>query len=158
MGVRRYSDDDLPALADIVAKPEISRWWGRYDRGRLKDFIDGSTLVWTIVVDGAPAGVIGVLEEPDPEERHVDLDVFLDPAHHDRGIGTDSLRQVLRMLFEGRGHHRATLSTMPDNDRAIHVYEKLGFRRVGILRRSSRQPDGEWQDELLMDLLAEEMT
>jgi aminoglycoside 6'-N-acetyltransferase len=33
----------------------------------------------------------------------------------------------------------------------------VGFRPVGITRRSERGPDGRWHDGLLMDLLAEEL-
>jgi aminoglycoside 6'-N-acetyltransferase len=40
---------------------------------------------------------------------------------------------------------------------AIRCYSKVGFRPVGILRRSERGPDGSWHDGLLMDLLAEEL-
>jgi RimJ/RimL family protein N-acetyltransferase len=43
------------------------------------------------------------------------------------------------------------------NERAIRVYEKIGFRRVGVTRKSTRL-HGEWSDELLMELLAEELT
>jgi len=43
-----------------------------------------------------------------------------------------------------------------DNSRAIHVYEKLGFRPVGVLRRYERVADGVWRDALLMELLADE--
>ncbi len=44
------------------------------------------------------------------------------------------------------------------NERAIRAYAAVGFRRVGILRRYERGPDGVWEDGLLMDLLAEELS
>ncbi len=40
---------------------------------------------------------------------------------------------------------------------AIRAYTKVGFRPVGITRRSERGPDGTWHDGLLMDLLADEL-
>ena len=43
-----------------------------------------------------------------------------------------------------------------ENERAVHVYEKLGFRRVGVMRRYERGADGAWHDGLLTELLAEE--
>jgi aminoglycoside 6'-N-acetyltransferase len=155
--IRRYGDGDLTALAAIVAKPQVARWWGEFDRKRLRAAIAAATLAWTIEVDGTPSGLILVDEETEPDERHVEVDVFLDPAHDGQGIGGDALRQALVMMFEGRGHHRAVLYTLPDNARAIHVYEKIGFRSVGVVRKSNRVR-GEWIDELMMDLLAEEMT
>jgi aminoglycoside 6'-N-acetyltransferase len=33
----------------------------------------------------------------------------------------------------------------------------VGFRRVGIMRKYERGPDGVWHDGLLMDMLREEL-
>jgi RimJ/RimL family protein N-acetyltransferase len=45
-----------------------------------------------------------------------------------------------------------TLSTSVDNARPIRVYEKVGFRRVGVMRKASRSHvSGEWEDDLLME-------
>jgi aminoglycoside 6'-N-acetyltransferase len=33
----------------------------------------------------------------------------------------------------------------------------VGFRRVGIMRKYERGPDGVWRDGLLMDMLEEEL-
>lgn len=155
--IRRYTQSDLTPLAAIVGKPDVARWWGEFDRKRLRSTIADATLAWTIELDGEPAGLVLVNEDAAPDERHVEIDVFLDPAHHGHGIGSDALRHVLTMMFEGRSHHRAALYVFPDNERAIHVYEKLGFRKVGITRQSQRH-GRVWKDELLMDLLAEELT
>jgi len=55
-----------------------------------------------------------------------------------------------------RGDHRITLTTWPHNARAIHVYERLGFRQAGITRKSERgDDDGRWHDELLMEYVVE---
>jgi aminoglycoside 6'-N-acetyltransferase len=37
------------------------------------------------------------------------------------------------------------------------VYEKVGFRPVGVMRRYERGADGAWHDNLLMELLAEDV-
>jgi aminoglycoside 6'-N-acetyltransferase len=66
---------------------------------------------------------------------------------------------VARYLFEVLGHHRVTIDPAAANAAAIRCYEKVGFRRVGITRRSERSPEsGTWRDGLLMDLLAEDLT
>ena len=49
-----------------------------------------------------------------------------------------------------------TVDPAAANARAIHVYEKLGFRPVGVLRRYERATGGEWRDALFMELLADE--
>jgi aminoglycoside 6'-N-acetyltransferase len=45
------------------------------------------------------------------------------------------------------------------NVAAVRCYEKVGFRRVGVLRSYERDAGGGWRDGLLMELLAgEELT
>ena len=67
------------------------------------------------------------------------------------------MRTLISWLFDVRRHHRLTVDPAAENARAVHVYEKLGFRRVGVLRRYERVEDGEWRDALLMELLADEL-
>jgi aminoglycoside 6'-N-acetyltransferase len=67
------------------------------------------------------------------------------------------VRRVVRHLIDDRGHHRITIDPATANTAAIRAYEKAGFRRVGVMRRSERDADGRgWHDSLLMELLAGE--
>jgi aminoglycoside 6'-N-acetyltransferase len=156
--LRPYDRADLPALVHLVNDPAVAAWWGTYDEAALHEELTDDRLdVWTIVVDGSPAGVVQSMEEDEPDYRHVSLDIFLAAELHGRGLGTDALRTVLRHMFTVRGHHRATIDPAVENERAIRSYARIGFRPVGILRRAERAPDGHWRDALLMDLLAEEL-
>ena len=62
---------------------------------------------------------------------------------------------LIRYLTEERGHHRITVDPAAANVRAIHVYEGLGFRRVGTMRAYERTKDGVWRDALLLELIVE---
>lgn len=149
--LRVLEPGDLAEVRRIRATEEVVRWWGSPEDAFPPD--DGDPR-FAILVDGVVAGMIQYYEEPDPDARSADVDVFLDPAHHGRGHGTDAMRTIVRHLVEDRGHHRITLSTDPGNAAAIRCYEKTGFRPVGITR-ASRWDDvaGRWVDELLMDLV-----
>ena len=51
----------------------------------------------------------------------------------------------------------AAANSTADNAAAIRIYEKVGFRRVGVMRSYERDADGQgWHDGLLMELLADE--
>jgi len=52
----------------------------------------------------------------------------------DRGYGTDALLTLLRFGFESLNFNRIQLCVIAFNDRAIHVYEKIGFIREGTWR------------------------
>jgi aminoglycoside 6'-N-acetyltransferase len=145
---------DASELRRIRATPEVSLWWGPPE----DDFPFGDedeVTRLTIEVDGAVAGMVQFGEELDPKYRHASIDLFLDPALHGRGIGTEVVRQVVRQLIDERGHHRITIDPAADNAAAIRAYEKVGFRPVGVMRRYERDVDGRgWHDGLLMELLA----
>jgi aminoglycoside 6'-N-acetyltransferase len=140
-------------LRELRRTPAVARWWNPAPDGwPLKPEADMHSLA--VVADGEVIGYIQFWEEPDPDFRHADVDIFLGPDAQDRGLGTKAMRMVVDHLVESRGHHRVTLGTSPENARAIRVYEKVGFRPVGILRKASRSHlTGEWEDELLMELV-----
>jgi aminoglycoside 6'-N-acetyltransferase len=144
---------DREPLKAIRDEPEVVRWWGEQTAEWPGD--DDTVEEWTIESRGEVVGFIQFYEEPDEEYRHADVDILLASRVHGRGLGSDAMRAITRHLIEDRGHHRITLTTWPHNERAIHVYEKLGFRQVGVTRLSERGADGTWHDELLMELVVE---
>jgi aminoglycoside 6'-N-acetyltransferase len=154
MVLRPLAEADEADLRRILATPEVVRWWDVPDASFPWEDDPESTRL-TIEVDGAVAGLIQFSEEPDPKYRHAGIDLFLDPALHGRGLGTEAVRRVVRHLIEDREHHRITIDPATANAAAIRAYEKAGFRRVGIMRRYERDAGGGgWHDGLLMELLA----
>jgi len=154
--LRPLTDADAPELRRIRATAEVARWWEAPEDGfPAADEPDATRLV--IEVDGVVAGMVQFCEETTPRYRHAAIDLFLDPALHGRGIGTEAIRQVVRHLLDDRGHHRITIDPAADNLAAIRAYEKAGFRVVGTMRRYERDAGGEgWHDGLLMELVAGE--
>jgi aminoglycoside 6'-N-acetyltransferase len=151
---------DAPRLAAIMQTPEVARWWTGYDQARIEsEFLadEPNLTVFGIEVEGHLVGLIQTTEEPTPEFRHASIDLFLDPAVQGRGLGPDAIRALARRLIDQDGHHRLTIDPAADNEHAIRAYAKVGFRPVGRLRQYQRFPDGNWQDGLLMDLLAGEL-
>jgi aminoglycoside 6'-N-acetyltransferase len=153
MILRPLAAGDAAQLRRIHETPEVARWWELPDESFPFDEPEATRL--TIEVDGAIAGMIQFTEEPEPKYRHAGIDLFVDPALHGRGIGTEAVRRVVRHLIDDRGHHRITIDPATTNAAAIRAYEKVGFRPVGVMRRYERDADGKgWHDGLLMELLA----
>jgi aminoglycoside 6'-N-acetyltransferase len=154
--VRPLVAGDADELVRIHLTPEVLRWWDVPDDGfPWRDDPDETRL--TVEVDGAVAGMIQFFEELTPKYRHANIDVFIDPRLHGRGVGTEAVRQVVRLLVDERGHHRITIDPALANTAAIRAYEKAGFTPVGVLRRYERDVGGTgWHDGLLMEFLADE--
>ena len=154
--LRPIDPDDVATLRRIHEHPKVVRWWDRPDEGFPFDDEPESTR-FAIEVDGALAGMVQYGEENEPKYRHAWIDLFLDPELHGRGVGTEAVKRIARLLIEERGHHRITIDPATENIAAVRAYEKAGFRPVGVMRRSERDADGEgWHDSLLMELLAED--
>ena len=104
--------------------------------------------------------IVGAIQwqaETEPDYLHASIDIYIDPAVHGRGIGSDAVRTLARHLIVDRGHHRLVIDPAADNVAAIRCYTKVGFKPVGIMRSYERSLDGAWHDGLLMDLLADEL-
>jgi aminoglycoside 6'-N-acetyltransferase len=177
IALRALREGDEAELLRIYRTPEVARWWGAPEPGfpwsddpeserfaiELRGADPGGTSDGArrpesqgALVGMTLVGMIQVYEEQTPRYRHAAIDLFLDPAVRGRGIGGEAVAQLARMLFEERGHHRVTIDPAVDNLAAVRAYEKVGFRRVGVMRRYEREPEGgKWRDGLLMELLAE---
>lgn len=153
--LRTAEPADAERLAAILSSPEVSRWWPRYDRHRVREVLieDRDTVVFVIEYAGQVVGSIQYVEEPARDYRHASVDVFLDPEEHGKGLGTDAVKTLVRHLVYDRGHHRVAIHPAADNEKAIKTFTRVGFRPVGVMRKYERNADGDWQDCLLMDIL-----
>jgi aminoglycoside 6'-N-acetyltransferase len=147
-------EEDITPLALLGADRSVSRWFPDLSEADLRERLEpeDDAAYFAIEEDGELVGMVQFWEEADPRFRHAAIDLFLGSRAQGRGLGTDVVRTMVRHLIEDRGHHRLTIDPELRNERAIRCYERLGFRRVGVLRRYFLAPDGTWQDGLLMEL------
>jgi aminoglycoside 6'-N-acetyltransferase len=162
--LRPVVPDDVDRLFALWRSDELvlARWptWKRSDIDAVLAGEDGM-VGWWVRADGEEVGYIQHYQELDPEYLHAGMDIFLVAAGRGRGLGTDAVRTLARYLLHDLGHHRLIIDPAADNAAAIHCYEKVGFRPVGVMRKYERGPGtrervGSFHDGLLMDLLAEE--
>ncbi|MGC4896417.1 GNAT family N-acetyltransferase [Micromonospora sp. DT31] len=164
--LRPFHDEDLPALATILADPEVARltgsppgegfeptrlraWYGT--RNSQPDRLD------LAVVDRATGVCVGevVLNEWDQVNASCNFRTLLGPDGRDRGLGTEAVRLVVGYGFERLGLHRVGLEVFAFNPRARRAYEKVGFVAEGTLRQVLRDGD-DWVDATVMSILAQE--
>src|SRR5947208_2209661 len=95
--LRPLAEDDEAELLRIHRTPEVVRWWDLPEPGFPWSDEPESTR-FRIEVDGTVAGLIQFYEETEPRYRHAAIDLFVDPALHGRGVGTEAVRQMVRHL------------------------------------------------------------
>lgn len=144
--VRRLASEmDAQAVNDIYAKrrmvpvPPDFFWSHRDDR----------TLTYFVAEDTATGAVIGTVtgvDHPrafkDPENGSSLWCLAVDPQATQPGVG-EALVRRLAEHFRTRGLAHMDLSVMHDNDQAIALYEKLGFRRVSFFGVKRKNPINE---------------
>ncbi len=157
--LRPLEEADVARIVEIGAEPSVRRWWSDVTAEETLAKVEGrdEATPFAIVVDGELAGLIEYHEETAPEFRSAGIDLFVAEAFQGRGLGVDAVRTLARHLIDDRGHHVLTIDPAADNEPAIRCYEKVGFRRVGILREYWTDLDGVRHDGLLLDLLAREL-
>jgi len=145
--IRRFLAADLPYPLTIQDEEE---WFHRQRE-------DKNSRVFAILTR-AGNQLIGNcgLHQIDWTNRHAVLGIFIgDKSYWDKGYGTDAIHTLLRYAFEEAGLHRVELTVHAFNPRAIHVYEKVGFRLEGT-RRQVLYREGTWHDEHIMAILRDE--
>jgi aminoglycoside 6'-N-acetyltransferase len=157
--LRLLAEEELPRLLEMLLHPVVAEWWPGYDLARLRAdmFDDPHGTAFAVDLDGVFVGMVLVTEQSDPYYRSAGLDIALDADCVGKGLGTDTLRTIIRHLFDDRGHHRITIDPALSNERAIGVYQKVGFKPIGVARGYEKGPDGSFHDNLLMDMLSGEL-
>ncbi|GGS13976.1 MULTISPECIES: GNAT family N-acetyltransferase [Actinokineospora] len=108
------------------------------------------------IAEGRLIGVI-VLRDATPETARAELDVYIGEKDcWDGGYGTEALRLMCRFGFEFMRLHAIELSVVDENERARHVYRKIGFVEEGKLREAFRR-NGKWHDVYVMSMLEGEL-
>lgn len=69
-----------------------------------------------------------------------------------QGFGTEFLSMLIEFLFCSLGYKKIILDTNLKNIRAQHVYEKLGFRKIGVKVNSWKDQMGVWQSSVDYEL------
>ncbi|MGQ9507210.1 MAG: GNAT family N-acetyltransferase [Candidatus Bathycorpusculaceae bacterium] len=87
-------------------------------------------------------------------ERHVGiLGIIIKNGFRDVGIGTEMMKTLVEQAYK-MGLKVLTLSAFATNKRAIHVYEKVGFVKTGLIPKKHFK-DGRYIDEIIMTKLLE---
>ena len=72
-----------------------------------------------------------------------------------KGIGKIMYREALKLAFDELNMNRVYLHVLEDNEVAINLYTKIGFKKDGLLRQFVFK-DGKFRNVFVMSMLREE--
>jgi len=162
--LRPLGPQDSDAIRASLQDPELRRLTGTHREFSYEEIAtycasrtaqtDRITLAVTVPDSDACLGEVVLMDHDEPN-RSAGLRIALMAAAQNRGLGAETLRLVLAHAFGPLTLHRVSLQVFDFNTRAIHVYEKVGFRREGRLR-DALWWNGTPHDTLIMAALATE--
>lgn len=79
----------------------------------------------------------------------VDFSIYVAREARGRGVGNALLAALIERA-RAIGFHKMVLAAFPFNDRGMKLYERHGFRTVGIYKEQGML-DGKWIDVILME-------
>ena len=87
--------------------------------------------------------------------KRMTIDYALIPSERGKGICTEAVKIMVDYLFLSKPIVRIQAETHPKNLASQKILEKAGFKREGIMRKSSFTR-GIWSDDILYSILREE--
>jgi len=96
-------------------------------------------------------GSLNVFSPRKAYDSVADFSIYIERGWRGKGVGS---RLLTRLIELGRelGYHKLVLSAFPWNTGGMALYQKLGFRTVGIYKEQGRL-DGKWVDTIIMEKL-----
>ncbi len=116
---------------------------------------DNRTHLLIIESEGLPIGEMNWRRE---ESDHAEIGIKIcESDRQEKGFGSRLIAMLCRDLFANRGIARITLNIMLENQRAQHVYEKLGFVKTGVRENCWRDQTGKLRTAVDYQLLPQQL-
>ena len=85
----------------------------------------------------------------DPKNKRAGVGIIiLDKADRNHGAGFESLQVLCAYAFKSLGLRQVYANILEENSASIHLFQKLGFERVGI-KKDWIYSDGKYKNEVL---------
>jgi RimJ/RimL family protein N-acetyltransferase len=162
--LRRWTEDDVPALVVACNDPGITRWIpvipSPYTEADAIAFVRGEAAgapeySFAITIDDTLVGAIGIgLNTMEYRGR---IGYWIAAPARGNGTCTSALRRLSRWALDDLRLQRLDLITDPENVASQRVAEKVGYQREGVLRAHLRHPDGRIRDSVMFSLLPGEL-
>jgi L-amino acid N-acyltransferase YncA len=138
-------EDRLATLETVLRTPDERRAW-----------LAGRTPRHPVLITERGGAIVGWASlnpfNPRACYDHVgDFSLYVERAARGSGVGRRLLEALIARARE-LGYHKLVLAAFPYNAAGCALYERCGFRTVGIYREQGML-DGKWVDVILMEQL-----
>ncbi|WP_087974231.1 GNAT family N-acetyltransferase [Oceanobacillus rekensis] len=96
-------------------------------------------------------GLFGI----DNRHRNAEFAIMIAPSQQGKGYATDATRLIVEYGFNQLNLHKLFLYVVKHNEKAVHIYQKVGFQIEGELKKHFFV-DGDYHNALFMSLFRED--
>jgi RimJ/RimL family protein N-acetyltransferase len=163
--LRPLSMADLEPYSVMHGLPEVVRYlpWEGRDPAQARKSLErkianaGAEKVAYAVLRNSDNAFLGELNLTvfDVDNRNAEIGFLFQPEFHGHGYATEASRELLRIAFVDWDLHRLIARCDARNNASARLMQRLGMRQEAHFRRNEFIK-GEWTDELVFALLAEE--
>ena len=164
--LRRYTHADIPDILAFVAHPSVSRATPeiKATEAGVKHYIDQQNTYqpfemgkcFDLAIELREENlVIGLVSTVRREQEQAEIGYALAVEYRGRGLATEAAGALVAYGFDALKLHRVSARTGEHNTRSWCLMERLGMRREAHLRES-HEVNGEWDDEFIYAILADE--
>jgi len=163
--LRPLERTDADVLLPWVNDPEVTRTLLLHrpmNREAEIEFIDRAAKsehdVVAGIVEKSTDQLIGAtgLTQIDVRNRHCQFGIFIGAKDlWSKGYGTEAARLITGYAFDTLNMNRVWLHVSDNNTAGIRAYEKIGYRKEGVLRQAMYR-EGRYWDIISMAILLEE--
>jgi diamine N-acetyltransferase len=159
INLRALEIQDLDFLYDLENDASIWEVSGTivpYSKGVLKSYLQNShrdiyeVKQLRLVIENKNGDTLGLIDlyDFDPKNKRVGLGLVVKEENRDNGIGAQAIQALCVYIFTTLGLHQVYASILEENERSIHLFKKMGFKKVGV-KRDWVFSNNEYKNELL---------
>ncbi len=161
--IRKFEKSDIPKKVEWINNPANNRFL-HYNiplsiegTERWFDSHQGETTRYDAVIeaDGVPVGTIGLLSIDRKNSKAEYYIAMGETSYKGKGVAKEASRLILSYGFEELGLNRIYLFTEVDNIAAQKLFERVGFKREGILKQDVYS-HGAFADRIAYGILKED--
>ena len=162
--LRTVELEDLDFLKKNINDPKIRKYLDQnrpYNRMMEREFVENigkkSDQVHFLITDAEDDEKIGMvsLMEINNTIGKAEIGLWITPEHQEEGYGTEASKLVTDYGFDELRLNRIFARVYDNNPRSISIWEKLDYRKEGILREAGFK-EGKFVNLLIYGILKKE--
>lgn len=157
--IRHITNEDFDFIYSLYFHPQVNPYL-LYEMMETNDFkpiyadLLEKNIVYVFENDGKKVGMFKLYAHT-YRSSHISYlgGVAIHPDFGGKGFGQKMFKEILELARE-RGVRRLELSTGTTNEKAMRLYEKMGFQKEGVLRNYTfLKSENRFLDEMMMSYL-----